>query len=149
MRELNEMIKIADIHVKRIELAKNHINNLFPIDATKIKNLKEYDFAWLELLINRFGKLQDFIGAKIIDLFLLINEENISNLTVLDKINKLEKLGIIKDCEIWKDMRKARNHIAHEYPDNPELTARHLNKIFKLVPELIEFYESIKKRLIK
>jgi len=147
MRELNEMIKIADIHADRIKIAVKHITHLFPMKAETIQNLKEDDLAWVDLLINRFGKLQDFIGSKIVDAFLELNEEDISNLTMLDKLHKLEKLGIIEDSEIWKEMRKTRNHIAHEYPDQPDVMARYINQVFDFVPYLFRIFNNIKVRL--
>lgn len=64
----------------------------------------------------------------------------------LDKINKLERLGIIENVELWKEMRDARNHIAHEYPDHPELTALYLNKVFDLAPKLLKFFDTIKNK---
>jgi hypothetical protein len=147
MNELNEMIKIADIHVARILSAINHIGHLFPIEAEAVKNMNENHLLWVELLINRFGKLQDFMGNKIIDAFLEKQEENISNLTMLDKIHKLEKLGIIEDSELWKEMRKARNHMAHEYPDQPEIVAKYMNQLFYLTPKLLDILSALKRRM--
>jgi hypothetical protein len=147
MNELNEMIKIADIHIARITSAINHIGHLFPIEAEAVKNMNENDLVWVELLINRFGKLQDFMGAKIIDAFLEMHEENISNLTMLDKIHKLEKLEIIEDAELWKEMRRARNHMAHEYPDKPEIVAKYMNQIFYLTPKLLRIVYTLKNRI--
>jgi hypothetical protein len=133
MNKFVELIKIADIHVNRINLAIKHTNHLFPINALKLKALTEEELAWIDLLINRFGKLQDFIGAKLIDIFLDMQEEYSNELTMLDKINKLEKFGIIENAELWKEMSKMRNHIAHEYPDNPEILAFYLNQMLELI----------------
>ena len=146
MNKFHEMIKIADIHIDRINLSINHINHLFPINASMINNITENELAWIELFVSRFGKLQDLLGTKLIDAFLKENEENIDRLTMLDKINKLERLEIIENAELWKEMRNARNHIAHEYPDDPALTAKYLNQIFYLMPKLINILDTIKKR---
>ena len=147
MTESNEIIKIADIHEKRIKSALKHIQNLFPINAQIVENLSEEDLAWIDLLINRFGKLQDIIGAKIIDLFLEAEQENVESLTILDKVNKLERLGLIEDAELWKEMRRARNHVAHEYPDTPSLMVKYLNQIFELTPKLLIIFTNIKNRI--
>lgn len=63
---------------------------------------------------------------------------------MIDKIHKLEGIGIITDAQVWQDMRKTRNHISHEYPDHPEIIARHLNKLFELTPKLLEILARIK-----
>lgn len=143
MSNFNQMIRIADIHAERIRLAIDNTRHLFPIDETTVIKMRADDLAWTELLLSRFGKLQDFIGAKIIDAFFEINFENTSNLTILDKVHRLEKLEIL-EAQTWKDMRETRNHIAHEYPDQPELTARYLNQIYELAPMLLTILDNIK-----
>lgn len=147
MTEFNEIMKIADIHEKRIKSALKHLKHLFPINVEILENFSEEDLAWIDLLINRFGKLQDIMGSKIIDLFLEAQQENVENLTILDKINKLERLGLIEDAELWKEMRRTRDHIAHEYPDTPSLMVKYLNQIFELTSKIIVILTNIKSRM--
>jgi uncharacterized protein Usg len=68
-------------------------------------------------------------------------------MTMIDKINKLEKLNIIDDANLWFEMREIRHHLTHEYPDHPEITARYLNQMFNLAPKLLLLLENIKKRI--
>jgi hypothetical protein len=147
MTELNAILKIADLHAQRIKSALRHIEHLFPINSQILQNFSEEDLAWIDLLINRFGKLQDIIGTKIIDLFLGSQQENVEGLTILDKVNRLEGLGLIENAELWKEMRRTRNHIAHEYPDTPSLMAKYLNQIFELTPKLLIIFANIKARM--
>lgn len=147
MTECNEILKVADIHVTRINSALKHIQHLFPMNVQLLENLSEEDLAWIDLLINRFGKLQDIIGTKLIDFFLEAQQENVDGLTTLDKINKLERLGLIEDAELWKEMRRTRNHIAHEYPETPLLMVKYLNQIFELTPKLLIIFINIKDRI--
>ncbi len=144
MNKLDEVIKIADIHAHRINVAITHTQHLFPLNVERLESLPDEDFVWIDLLINRFGKLQDLIGAKIIDLFLDAQEETTNTLTMLDKLHKMEKLEIIKDAELWKKMREVRNYIAHEYPDKPDLMAKYINQIFDMTPQLLEMFNKIK-----
>ncbi len=83
---------------------------------------------------------------KLIDAFFNAQMENIDGLTILDKTHKLERLEIIEDAELWKEMRQARNHAVHEDPDHPELTANYLNQIVVLAPKLLEILNRIKAR---
>lgn len=147
MNALHEIIKIADIHANRIKMALNELQHHLPFEAIKISSFTERDLLLTDLLVNRFGKLHDLLGNKIIDEFLITYEEYADNLTMLDKIHKLERLEIIEDSELWKEMRRARNHAAHEYPDHPELTAEHLNQIIKLSPKLLAILDNIKNRI--
>lgn len=62
---------------------------------------------------------------------------------MIDKIHKLEKLAILDNAEEWTQLRDARNHISHEYPDNPKLAAQHLNNVYALAPKLISIYQKL------
>lgn len=146
---ISDWFKVADIHANRIQLAQKKIQHLFPIDAKALTVLSDDDLVWIELLTSRFGKLQDFIGKKLINVFLEQNEEDTNNLTMLDKINKLERFGLIENASVWGMMRETRNHIAHEYPDSPELTAVYLNQIYDLCPKLLSLLTHLKTRCIK
>ena len=146
MTKLNEILKIADIHVGRIKMAVDHLKDTFPLDEQKVVALNQDQLVYLDFLTFRFAKLQDLIGQKVIDEFLISKKEVIDGKTMIDKINKLERIGIISNAQVWEDLREARNHISHEYPDHPERIARYLNKIFDLIPTLLEILELIKTR---
>ena len=148
MTEINEIIKIADIHADRIKMALNELQPLLPFNAQEIEALEKETLLLTDLLVHRFGKLQDLLGNKIINEFLILIDEYDPRLSMLDKIHKLERLEIIEDAELWKEMRKVRNHVTHEYPDHPDFTAKDLNKIVALAPELIQILENIKSRLL-
>lgn len=147
MSELREIVKIADIHVERIEMALRELSSLLPFDKEKVVSISTQNLLLTELLVNRFGKLQDVLGKKIVNEFLVTNGEFVDDLTMLDKINLLERLGVIESADLWMEMREARNHAAHEYPDHPEMTAQYLNKIVLFAPKLIGILAEIKRRL--
>lgn len=96
------------------------------------------------MLINRFGKLQDYIGSNVIDAFLEEKAENILHSTMIDKLHRLECLDLEISSDVWRDIREIRNHVAHEYPDNTELTAKHLNALFEKVPYLLNILNELK-----
>lgn len=146
MNKLHEIIKIADIHASKIRLAMNEIKDIFPIDEHKVETLNQEKFLFIELLVGRFSKLQDSIGEKIIDAFFEEKDERVDDLTMIDKLNKLERLRIIDDAEIWKKMRRVRNYLTHEYPELPAKTAKYLNVLYTLAPKLLEILENIKKK---
>lgn len=144
---INQIIEIADIHLNKIHLAIDRTKHLFPINAKLIENLSDDDFVWIELLIVRFGKLQDLIGAKLINIFLQTHQENIEKLTMLDKLNLMERFAIL-DTKIWKEIRRIRKNIAHDYPNSSEITAVYLNRICELIPYLENILNKIKEKLL-
>jgi hypothetical protein len=146
MSTFDDMIRIAEIHASRINMAMVGLAKLFPLEESKVIHLSDQDIMYIELLISRFSKLQDYLGRQVINAFLKMVGDYEDNLTMLDKIHKLERLNIIEKAEIWEEMREARNHIAHEYPDKPALTAIYLNKIFLLAPQLLKLLDNIKEK---
>lgn len=139
----SSVIKTASIHKERLLHALHQLEPLFPFTAEKINHLSEQDFLLLELLTNRFAKLQDIMGSKLIDIFLELVGEATHNLTMIDKLHQLEKFNLIQSADIWLEMRQLRNHLSHEYPDQPELVAEYLNETTRLATTLIEFFNSL------
>ena len=147
MTPLDGFLTIADIHGKRITQALKHLKALRPFDADTIAAMTEQDVLYAELLVSRFAKLQDFMGHKLFDLLLQQEQEYDQNLSLLDKLHKLERLGIISHSTLWQDMRQMRNHATHEYPDHPELTATYLTMLIDYAPHLLQVLEAVKARL--
>ena len=73
-------------------------------------NSEQADF---EALTSRFGRLSDLLLQKVWrSLFLAELEEDGS---VLDRIHRAEKKGLIASADDFVDIRILRNYIAHEY----------------------------------
>ncbi|HEV2524566.1 MAG TPA: hypothetical protein VGU44_05500 [Gammaproteobacteria bacterium] len=146
---INERIKamehIASTHEGRILMALKHLTNTFPLTEESVGHLSDDQLLNIEMLTSRFAKLQDYLGTKVFDIFFEVEQENVDGFTMIDKLNKLEKLGIINDAHQWRDMRDARNIVEHEYPDNALLIASNLNKIHDMLPLLI----AIKRRIFE
>lgn len=140
---LQSALEIAQIHAKRLTYAKEKLSPIFPITADKLTSLTNEELLLLELLTSRFAKLQDFMGAKLFSLFLESTGEVTDEMTFLDKIHKLEKLNIVDNADDWMMMRQVRNHLSHEYPDQPQLTAEYLNQAYGLVSKLLNCLNKI------
>ena len=144
MNMLSEMLKIAEIHEQRLCYAREDLSKFFPITKEKVTQLSREELYLIEFYTSRFSKLQDLMGQKIFTQFLKDLEEPTDEMSFIDKLNKLEKLNIINSVEEWKVMRQVRNHLAHEYPDKPELTADNLNKAYQAGEKLLDCLEKIR-----
>jgi len=91
----------------------------------------------------RFSKLQDTLGKRVFRAIVSEYEEDIDALTFVDVLNRLEKIGVLDDVNIWKTLRDVRNDISHQYDDNPQEMAEALNNIFAYKTELIAILEKI------
>lgn len=144
MKALQPLLEIADLHASRILIATNNIKNKIPITAEKINHLTHEELSFFELYASRFSKLQDFMGSNLFTTVLENTGEETETLTFIDKVNKLEKLQIIKSANEWKKMRSIRNMLPHEYPDRPEITANIFNTAFSYGPMLLDTLNQIK-----
>lgn len=141
--------KIVTTHISRLNFAIEKLSEFMPVDDKDVANLSDQQFMYFEVLTTRFSKLQDYLGSKIFDLVLLKSRENTNGLSMIDKLNQLEKIGAIESVEFWDQLRDLRNHLTHEYPDNPELTSRYLNKTYSLSKELIQLSNKMIEILIR
>jgi len=103
----DEMIKSCDIDYK--ELQEQNIESDFFDNYTNTRLVNSFLF--------NFSKLQDKIGAKLFRTVLYeLKEIDNQNLSMIDILNLLEKLGIIENSKDWDTLREIRNSLAHEYP---------------------------------
>ena len=144
---LDSLIEICDIHASRLHMAHVHVAPLSPFDAKIISNLQDEQISFIELLISRFTKLQDVLGAKLFPLLLDFLQAEGRPQGFLDVLHQMEKLDLLESSKQWIAMRELRNHLTHEYPDNPDLVADNLNKSIKSSSELLEYWSLLKKKI--
>lgn len=104
--------------------------------CTKIGEKKDYSVEELEAfdaLTSRFARTSDLLTQKVFGLIdaILLEEPG----TLIDKLNRAEKRGIISSVLIFKEIRELRNLIAHEYV-NEDLNTL-FQSILKYSPILI------------
>ncbi len=144
-RFLNDYKAVADNEANRLNMAITEIEPQLPITPLMLKQANIHLLGTLELLTSRFGKLQDVIGDKIFPLLLEHLQEKAPSM--LDKLNKLEKLEYLPDVHWWIELRNIRNNIVHEYPDDALLT-ENLNALVPQAQNLLEYWELLRKKIL-
>ncbi len=143
---LRSSINICDLHMARLNTALSGTSHLFPMSPKILENMPDTDLAMLNMLTTRFSSLQDTIGHKIFPLVVeLFLEENPSDKSFIDILNKMEKIGALENKELWNKFREIRNSITHEYPDQPEFMCKQLALCAKTSEELISYWQFLKK----
>jgi len=138
LASLEGLFQVAQTHADRLSTAMERFRSHMPLSSRDIEAFTSDDLAMMDMFITRFSKLQDLMGAKIFKAVLEYAGESADSMTLIDRLNTLEKFRVIDDARVWKDMRDMRNHLAHEYPNAPEKIADYLNQAFGMVPGLIE-----------
>ena len=145
LEKLASEIDICDIHAQRLSDALEYVEKLFPLTPQKFEDLQVNDFAFLDLMSNRFSKLQDTIGRKLFPLILMALNDHEETDSFIDRLHKLEKLNILKDPSFWDRMRKVRNEIAHDYPENSNKKVLKIKHCFDASLELLSLWKDLKK----
>jgi hypothetical protein len=138
---IEKVINECDKHLKRINSAYLKMSVFIPLDAKSYQQLSDDEIEHIDQFLFRFAKLQDTVGEKLFQLLLeFFKEENIRNKPFIDILNRLEQLGILEDKNVWLELRKTRNNIAHQYEDEPQQAAEALNAIYIAKPALEKIY---------
>ena len=114
-----------------------------------VEGLKRIDpkFCWLDAIeqnadlterldafVSRFCRLQDTLGDKLLPAYLSTQLEPIG--TVLDNLNRAEKLGLIASVTDWIEARSLRNSLIYEYTEDVEQLRQSILRALELVPML-------------
>ena len=143
--QIENYLKQCRKHKLLIEKAYSKVKDIFPISPSRYEKLTDDEIEAIDQYLFRFAKLQDTIGAKLFKLIVSEYEDSIERMRFIDILNRLEKIGILEDSNIWMRFREIRNDISHQYDDIPEESADILNRIFASKDELLSIYENIEK----
>ena len=138
---IKDAINITDIHFKRLKMAYEEIKI---IDLGQL-DWQDFDFIKLmDTFIFRFIKLQDYMGGKLFKVFLMTIGDYKDEMSFIDILDRLEKLHIIDSTEDWLMLRKLRNKLAHEYPDQLDEIKKDIEELLKYFYLLEQTYNNIK-----
>ena len=131
----------ADRHIEHIVEAKDELT--LPIESyEKLSKLEKFA---LNTLIFRFSKLQDLLGVKIFREFLEFSGLSMEDLSFFDILKLIEKEKIC-DIDNWNELRKIRNDIAHNYPEEFDEMIERINLFVQKSDELVEIAIDIRRR---
>ncbi|MCB2219422.1 MAG: hypothetical protein KQI35_03430 [Bacteroidetes bacterium] len=113
---LKEAADAGDLHLKRMNFARDQLIYYFPLDVDSYNLLDAEQISFTDQLVFRFTKLQDLMGRKLFRLILESLDEDVENMAFIDMLSRLEKLNLLEDHQKWLELREVRNLMAHEYP---------------------------------
>ncbi|MDP1659472.1 MAG: hypothetical protein Q8L73_09015 [Methylotenera sp.] len=89
----------------------------------------------VEAFVGRFCRLQDTLGDKLLPLLLTALGEKPAS--VIDNLDRAERLGLIISAEEWMTMRNLRNQMVYEYVEDNVVLTSALQTGHLFVPRLI------------
>jgi hypothetical protein len=123
------------------------IRTFLPLTEKTYTNLSDEQIQDVDQFILRYTKLQDTMGSRLFPAILGYLTEQFEDRPMLDKLNRLEKLGFIGSVEQWQMVRNIRNKFAHDYHDDPNKNAAHLNFALESVNILYAMLTTISTQL--
>jgi len=144
---LRDAWRQAERHVHHMQHAMFALAPLLPLDEARFTALTDEQIQDVDQFILRFSKLQDVLGVRLFPAILDFLEEPYEARPMLDKLNRLEKLGLLPSVERWQYLREIRNRFTHDYPDDPERNAANLNLAIAEARELRAVMELLHQRL--
>lgn len=110
-------------------------DGLFTIEQA-IQLEADHDLAErVEAFVGRFGRLQDTVGDKLLPL--LLDALGEKSLSVIDNLDRAERLGLLESADEWMTIRNLRNQMIHEYVEDPAILCSALQTGHVFVPTLI------------
>jgi len=147
--KLEKILYECDKHILRINSASAKMKSYMPLNKDRYLNLTDDEIESIDQFLFRFSKLQDAIGEKLFKTILLYLEEKIENKPFIDILNRLEKLELLNDVTVWRELRNDRNDLAHNYEDDPDEASEVINKLYNKRNVLINIYQKIKSYYLK
>ena len=120
---------------------------VLPMTGERFEHLTDAQVQSVDQFILRFTKLQDAMGGRLFPALLQYLQEQYEERPMLDKLNRLEKLGYIRSAETWQNIRSTRNKFAHDYPDDWEMNAALINLACEAAAEMYGILKGIEKKL--
>ena len=142
---LAETIAAISLHIKRAAAAREQI---LQFESLSIDIFEDFEkIKTVDAFIFRFIKTQDLIGEKLFKEYLDKVGDYKDSMSMLDILNKLEKLEIIPSATDWMVFRSLRNSLTHEYPDNEDETIQGIKLALDVFNEMESIFQTIMKRV--
>lgn len=123
------------------------LNNILPMTGERFEHLSDAQVQSVDQFILRFTKLQDAMGSRLFPAILQYLQEQYEERPMLDKLNRLEKLGVIQSAEAWQSIRNTRNKFTHDYPDDWERNAALINLACEAAADMYGMLSGIERKL--
>lgn len=144
---LRDAWRECERHVHHLRHALSALNPILPLAGERFERLNDDEVQAMDQFVLRFTKLQDCMGVRLFSALLQYLEEPYDDRPMLDKLNRLEKLGFIESAEKWQEIRVLRNKFAHDYPDDSEKNAMQINLACEVASDLFGILKKIVSKL--
>jgi hypothetical protein len=105
------------------------------------------DRRLLDQFAYRFTRPQDDMGAKLLPAILRVLGEDITPMSVIDRLHRLEQLHWLDFADEWLDLRRIRNEFSHDYPETAEERFERLKLATQAAQRLLAILDALTEKL--
>jgi len=129
-----EQLALSEKAAAALKYSYARVSGFMPlVESSSLDEIEPESLERLEALVARFARLIDILVQKLfraIDAIELVDEGSL-----LDRLARMEKRGLIESAAEWRQIRELRNQVAHDYV--VEDLRNSYNDIFSYSPNLI------------
>ncbi len=118
--------------------------HLTPAD---FENPSKEDRRLLDQFAYRFTWLQDDMGGQASSCHLRALGEDIANMSVIDRLHRLEQLNWLDSADEWLDLRRIRNAFSHDDPATAEERFERLTLATQAAQPLLDILDVLTEKL--
>lgn len=114
-----------------------------PFDTGRARRLRDNaaEAERVDAWVSRFGRLQDTLGNKVLPAYLDAVGETAA--TLLDNLDRAERLGLVSSADHWLAARRLRNQMVHEYVEDPAILSNALQSGHEFLPTLVRTADAL------
>lgn len=101
---LQDAWRECERNVYHLCCALTSLGSILPMTGERLEYLTDAQAQALDQFIPRFTKLQDAMDSRLFPAILQYLQEQYEERPLLDKLNRLEKLGYIQSAEAWQNL---------------------------------------------
>lgn len=130
----------CELHARVLQQDLQALPRRFDVVAASV--LDEHQRMMLDQAAYRYMKLQDALGEKVLPALLALTLDPLPpEAPFSQKLQRLERLGVVSSAAAWKLLREARNSLAHDYPEHPEVQAAVLTGFVAAASALLDEWD--------
>jgi len=140
---LLQLLSITNKEALHLQAVSQRLNKILPDNKEQLREQLNEPLLIdvLESFSAKFSRMQDTIADKLLPIFLQTAGEQIG--TVIENLNRAEKLSLITDTQQWLIARGLRNKLVHEYIVDLQELLDAVELAREFVIELVNSYEAI------
>lgn len=146
---VKQNLEVCQSHADALKDAQEDLERRPPLGQEDLVEISKDLRRILDQFAYRYTRLQDDMGSRLLPSILQASGEEITKLSNIDRLNRLEQLEWLTSANEWLGLRGIRNEFTHDYPESAEEKLQRLNAGFQAAKRLTEILDAIKKKLLK